>query len=108
MRLYYAEFPNAYLREIAEHSWDDLLNLKLRKQVTLYRSEKFHMLATQERVAFFRLMAHLFTYLASGKSHVGYLYNYLSNPIHKIVYSSFRSANIRDENRVLRHSFNNQ
>jgi hypothetical protein len=111
MRLYYAKFPHDYLREIATHSWDELGIRRLRKQVVLCRSQKFHMMKIQERVALFRLIAHLFTYLVSGRSHVGYLYNYPSNPIHKIVYSLFRSANVRDENKnfqVLRHSLNIQ
>jgi hypothetical protein len=90
MRLYYAKFPNDYLHKVAKHSWewDDVLKLKVRKEVTLFRSQKFHMLNIQERVALFELMAHLFTYLVSGKSRVGYLYDYPSNPIHKIVYPS--------------------
>jgi hypothetical protein len=33
-----------------------------------------------DQAAFFRLLVHLFNYMASGKSHIGYLNNNPSNP----------------------------
>ena len=39
-----------------------------------------------ERVELFGLLAKLFSYLISGRSHVGYLFNYAANPIHYIPY----------------------
>jgi hypothetical protein len=38
-----------------------------------------------ERVELFELLAKLLWYLISGRSHVGYLFSYDDNPIHKIV-----------------------
>jgi hypothetical protein len=40
---------------------------------------------TKDRVELFVLIAKLLWYLISGRSHVGYLYNYVDNPLHKIV-----------------------
>ena len=40
---------------------------------------------TDERIELFKLLAKLLWYLISGRSHVGYLFNYDDNPIHKIV-----------------------
>jgi serine/threonine protein kinase len=48
-------------------------------------TKKFHMCNTSERVELFCLLAKLLYYLSSGKSHVGYLFNYDENPIHQIV-----------------------
>ena len=53
--------------------------------VKLRRTKPFHMRNTLERVELFKLIAQLWRYLLSGTSHVGYLYNYPENPIHKIV-----------------------
>jgi hypothetical protein len=44
-----------------------------------------------ERVELFILLAKLLHYLSSGHSHVGYLNNYTTNPIHqvgKVIYDS--------------------
>ena len=42
-----------------------------------------------ERVELFNLLAKLLWYLVSGRSHVGYLFNYDDNPIHRIVATPF-------------------
>lgn len=41
---------------------------------------------TTERVELFQLLAKLLWYLISGRSHVGYLYNYDQNPLHYAVH----------------------
>jgi len=56
-------------------------------RVRLYHTKPFHLENTEERVSLFQLMANLLAYLSSGKSHVGYLFNYPENPIHQIVRS---------------------
>ena len=40
---------------------------------------------TDQRVEFFKLFARVMLYLTSGKAHVGYLFDYDGNPIHRIV-----------------------
>lgn len=59
--------------------------------VKLRRTKPFHMRKTSERIDLFHLIAQLWRYLVSGNSHVGYLYNYPENPIHKIVPPSLPS-----------------
>ena len=44
---------------------------------------------TVERVELFKLLAKLLWYLISGRSHVGYLYNYDQNPLHRAVWPSW-------------------
>ena len=56
----------------------------LEEPVQLQRTKKFHMRNSAERVELFHLLAKLIWYLVSGRSHVGYLFNYPDNPIHKI------------------------
>ena len=91
MRMYYAKFPNSYLADIVQHGKDYLVNSALKQRVRLHHSRKFYMGKAQDRVDLYRLVAQLLTYLVSGRSHVGYLYNYDENPIHEIVRLSFSS-----------------
>ena len=42
------------------------------------------MRSADERVELFILLSKLLCYLSSGRSHVGYLYDYNSNPIHYV------------------------
>ena len=42
-------------------------------------------------------MAKLFYYLSSGRSHVGYLYNYHDNPIHNIGKVMYESIEVQPE-----------
>lgn len=44
---------------------------------------------TEQRVEFFKLFARVMLYLTSGKAHVGYLFDYDENPIHRIVSPNF-------------------
>jgi hypothetical protein len=57
----------------------------MKERVKLRRTKKFHLQHTGERVELFQLLARLLWYLISGRSHVGYLFNYEENPIHRIV-----------------------
>ena len=84
IRIYYAKFPNEYLSEIAKHGAHYRKRSPLDLGVTLHRTKKFHMRDATERVELFKLTAKLLNYLISGHSHVGYLFNYATNPIHYI------------------------
>jgi len=91
--LYYAKLPNDYLSAIAKHG-ADLRQYSTTKKVTLQHTKRFHLRKTAQRVEFFDLLARLLWYLRSGKSHVGFLNNYDSNPLHSIVNSRlFDSSN---------------
>ena len=84
IRIYYAKFPNEYLSEIARYGAHYHNRSSLNIGVTLQRTKKFHMRDAAERVELFHLLAKLLSYLVSGRSHVGYLFNYVANPIHYI------------------------
>jgi hypothetical protein len=88
LSIYYAKLPNYYLSDIVQHGAKYCECVPLEKQYTveLQCTKKFHMRITSERVELFRLLAKLLYYLSSGKSHVGYLFNYEQNPIHQIIY----------------------
>lgn len=90
LSIYYAKLPNDYLEAIVRYAGKFREHCKI-KNVLLQRSQRFHMRETNQRVKFFRLLARLLFYLASGKSHCGYLFNYDDNPIHSLVspYSHF-------------------
>jgi hypothetical protein len=85
--IYYAKLPNTYLAEIAQYGANYSERSTLKQRVKFRRTKKFHMRDTGERVELFRLLAKLLWYLISGRSHVGYLFNYPGNPIHQAVLS---------------------
>jgi hypothetical protein len=82
--IYYSKFPNSYLSEISRNGVRH--SQKSKQGVKLQRTKKYRMRDTSERVELFQLLAKLLWYLISGKSHVGYLFNYADNPLHKIVH----------------------
>ena len=83
--IYYAKLPNDYLSEIVNHGARYLENTVLKEpKVVLQRTKKFHMRSADERVELFILLSKLLCYLSSGRSHVGYLYDYNGNPIHYV------------------------
>jgi hypothetical protein len=87
LSIYYAKLANSYLADIAEYGakYRECVPFERQYNVHLRMTEKFRMGVTSERVALFHLLANLVYYLSSGKSHVGYLFNYKQNPIHQIV-----------------------
>jgi hypothetical protein len=89
--IYYSKLPNSYLSEISRNGVKH--SQKSKQGVKLLRTKKYRMRDTKERVELFQLLAKLLCYLISGKSHVGYLFNYEENPIHKIVYLFCFSTN---------------
>jgi hypothetical protein len=84
--IYYTKLPNTYLAEIAKFGAKYLQRSSLKQRVNLCHTKKFHMRNTVERVELFNLLSKLLWYLISGKSHVGYLFNYDNNPLHSLVW----------------------
>jgi hypothetical protein len=85
--IYYARLPNKFLAAIAEHGIDYLDRIREPYRVTLRCTKVYHLRKANERAEIFTLLAKLFWYLISGKSHAGYLFNYSDNPIHIAVCS---------------------
>jgi hypothetical protein len=71
--LFYAKLPNQYLSRVSKYGakYAALFPEKVR----LYQSRPFSMKKSPDQAAFYRLLTRLLWYLASGNSHVGYLYN---------------------------------
>jgi hypothetical protein len=90
MWIYYAKLPNTYLKEIVQYGPGYLLKSSTKRRIQLRRTKKFHMTIANERVELFRLLAQVLIYLSSGRSHVGYLYDYPENPIHLLVIPYFK------------------
>jgi hypothetical protein len=95
--IYYSKFPNSYLSEIVKYGTEYLQRSSLKQRIKLRRTKTFDMRCTTERVELFRLLAKLLWYLVSGKSHVGYLFNYDDNPLNQIVLLCGSGANIRGQ-----------
>jgi hypothetical protein len=89
MCVYYAKFPNSYLKEIVQLGANYETKSTTKYRVTLRRTKPFHIAEIEDCIALFNLFAELLTYLVSGKSHVGYLREYENNPIHQIVLLCF-------------------
>ena len=83
--IYYAKLPHSYLAEIARHGKNYLHRCATKQRISLRRTKKFHLQHTGERVELYRILAKLLWYLIGGRSHVGYLFNYAENPLHRIV-----------------------
>jgi hypothetical protein len=77
--LFYAQFPNTYLQSIST-SGAKYIPPPNSKKIQLVQSRPYRMRKTTDQAAFFRLLVDLFNYMASGKSHIGYLNSNPSNP----------------------------
>lgn len=71
--LFYAKFPNEYLRDIANYGHEYKAKADTLHEIHLQQSRPFRMRDPHDQAGFFKLIAKLFYYLVSGKSHVGYL-----------------------------------
>jgi len=85
VKIFYAQLPNSYLSEVARYGPKYLQRSTSKQTVRLRRTRRYHLTNPNDRVELFRILAKLLWYLASGKSHVGYLYNYPDNPLHSVV-----------------------
>lgn len=77
--LFYAQFPNTYLHSISDRGVKYIPPPDSEK-IQLVQSRPYRMQKPTDQAAFFRLLVELFNYMASGKSHIGYLNNNPSNP----------------------------
>ena len=77
--LFYAKLPNTYLAAISEYGAKYAAEFPQDK-IRLYQSRPYMLKKAEDQAAFYRLVAKLLWYLASGKSHVGYLCNCPENP----------------------------
>lgn len=73
--LFYARFPNLYLRNISEYGASYKRKASSHHQILLQQSQPYRMYRPKEQMKFFVLLAKLFNYMASGKSHIGILCN---------------------------------
>jgi hypothetical protein len=71
--------PNTYLAAISKHGAKYATEFPEDK-VQLYQSRPYMLKKAEDQAAFYRLVAKLLWYLASGKNHVGYLNNCPENP----------------------------
>jgi hypothetical protein len=83
--IYYCRFPNQYLSEISQYGNSFLAKRTFTDKVKLFRTNKYSLRDTTERVELFRFLTKLLWYLVSGESKVGYLSNYPDNPLHYLV-----------------------
>jgi hypothetical protein len=77
--LFYAQFPNTYLRSIS-NCGVKYTPPQTSEKIQLVQSRPYRMRKPNDQAAFFRLLVNLFNYMASGNSHIGYLNNNPSNP----------------------------
>ena len=83
--LYYAKFPNTYLRDIALYGSEYRQRVRTPEQIIIHQSRPFRMRFPKQQANFFRLFANVLYYLVSGNSHVFYLAKDESNPYYRKV-----------------------
>jgi hypothetical protein len=83
--IYFAILPNEYLAAIAQDGRHYLKQSHSIPTVHLHHIRKYHMWAASEIARLFQVLVNLLYYLSSGEAHVGYLFNYDDNPLHKLV-----------------------
>ena len=83
--LFYAKFPNTYLRDIAAYGANYRQQVHDPQPITIKQSVPFRMRYPKEQASFFRLFANVLYYLVTGNSSVGYLAKDESNPYYRKV-----------------------
>ena len=83
--VYYAQLPNDYLAAIHKYGSKYLQKAPLPQPIRLRRTRTYLLGETADRVALFKLLAKLLSYMVNGTAHTGYLYNHPANPLHRIV-----------------------
>ena len=71
--IFYAKFPNTYLRDIVIHGANYRQNVPNPQKITIKQSRPFRMRYPTEQAAFFRLLANILCYLVGGYSAVFYM-----------------------------------
>jgi hypothetical protein len=88
-RLFYCKFPVAYLRNVAKHGAKYTAQVPVAHGVHLQHTKNYQLREPSSREDFFRLLCRLFSYLASGRSHVPFLWNHPLNPINTVLHFGF-------------------
>jgi hypothetical protein len=88
--LFYARLPNLYLSRISQHGAKYVTMFP--DKVQLCQSQSYSMKKAEDQASFYRLLANLLWYLASGNSHVGYLSNCHQNSFVAKLVSPFVST----------------
>ena len=71
--IFYAKFPNTYLRDIVRHGADYKARVTTPVEVVIQQSRPFRMRKPKDNAEFFKLVSKLLYYLVSGQSRTGYL-----------------------------------
>ena len=77
--LFYAKFPNQYLRDIAKYADEYKTQVVQTHQIVIQQSRPFRMKEPTDQAEFYRLLSKLLYYLVSGQSNVGFLTAQKSN-----------------------------
>ena len=85
--IFYAKFPNTYLRDIAKYGEKYITSVVRPHQVIIEKSEPFRMRFPEHQSEFFKLLSTVLYYLVSGYSNVGYLAADEWNPYYKTKYN---------------------
>ena len=71
--LFYAKFPNTYLRDIVAYGSQYLQRVPNPETITIHQSRPFRMRFPQQQAEFLRLLSEVLYYLVSGNSLVFYI-----------------------------------
>jgi hypothetical protein len=71
--LFYAKFPNTYLRDIARYGSEYKHRIADPIKIQICQSRPYQMRHPQHQADFFRLLSRILYYMISGNSNVGYL-----------------------------------
>jgi hypothetical protein len=100
--IFYAKFPNIYLRDIVQYGAKYRTLANNPHQITIQQSKPFCMRQPKQQAEFFKLLSTLFYYMISGESNIGYLakdewnpYYTEKNNLH--VLSALVFANVRND-----------
>ena len=84
--LLYARFPNIYLRDLARYGADYKTKARNPVEITIQQSRAYRMRYPAQQAEFFRLIANLLFYMASGLSKIGFLEKDEWNPYYQVRY----------------------
>jgi hypothetical protein len=71
--LFYAKFPNTYLRDIARYGSSYKTSVANPIKIQIRQSRPYRMRHPQHQADFFRLLSRILYYMISGNSNIGYL-----------------------------------
>jgi hypothetical protein len=71
--IFYAKFPNTYLRDIVRYGAEYKARVTAPIEVSIQQSRPFRMRKPKDNAEFFKLISKLLYYIVSGQSRTGYL-----------------------------------